>query len=209
MGTPQERGIGLGDAPREWMARLASLRVAKQHMSEALRSVGPFNGARASESYAQFCDTIDTFVAAGVAAGTIRSDLETAEVMLAMSGLLRLDVTGDWKGQADRQIKLLMDGLQAGTRPHPLNVGTAEGTPVRPRRDPGDLSARFSAPLWPANGDRGRRVGLYDGFDLIQAFAPEVVYPLDWPYPGRLSRRPDVLPDRTHPDTGQRLVGQL
>ncbi|WUP12487.1 TetR/AcrR family transcriptional regulator [Streptomyces sp. NBC_00271] len=90
----------------EWMARLASLLVAKQHMSEALRSVGPSSGAWASESYAQVFDTIDTLVAAGVAAGTIRSDLETADVVLAMSGLLRLDVAGDWKGQADRQIRL-------------------------------------------------------------------------------------------------------
>ncbi|MCZ0999238.1 hypothetical protein [Streptomyces mirabilis] len=55
-----------------------------------------------------------------------RSDLETADVVLAMGRLLRLDVTGDWKGQADRQIRLLVDGLQAGTHPHPLNVGTAE-----------------------------------------------------------------------------------
>ncbi|MFE2708612.1 SbtR family transcriptional regulator [Streptomyces mirabilis] len=99
VGTPQERGIDLGDALREWMAWLASLLVATQHMSEALRSVGPSNGARASESYAQVFDTIDTFVAAGVAAGTIRSDLETADVVLAMGGLLRLDVTGDWKAR--------------------------------------------------------------------------------------------------------------
>ncbi|WP_346268875.1 hypothetical protein [Streptomyces sp. S1A1-7] len=126
VGTPQERGIDLGDALREWVARLASLLVATQHMSEALRSVGPSNGARASESYAQVFDTIDTFVAAGVASGTIRSDLETADVVLAMGGLLRLDVSGDWKGQADRQVRLLVDGLQAGTHPHPLNAGTAE-----------------------------------------------------------------------------------
>ncbi|MFG2955346.1 hypothetical protein ACGF5O_16615 [Streptomyces sp. NPDC048291] len=32
-----------------------------------------------------------------------------------MGGLLRLDAAGDWKGQADRQIRLLMDGLQTGT----------------------------------------------------------------------------------------------
>ncbi|MGW1760255.1 TetR/AcrR family transcriptional regulator [Streptomyces mirabilis] len=120
------RTLPPNQALREWMARLASLLVAKQHMSEALRSVGPSSGAWASESYAQVFDTIDTLVAAGVAAGTIRSDLETADVVLAMSGLLRLDVAGDWKGQADRQIRLLMDGLQAGTHPHPLNAGTAE-----------------------------------------------------------------------------------
>ncbi|MCX4426239.1 hypothetical protein OG991_43120 [Streptomyces mirabilis] len=132
MGTPQERGIDLGDALREWMARLASLLVATQHMSEALRSVGPSNGARASESYAQVFDTIDTFVAAGVAAGTIRSDLETADVVLAMGGLLRLDVTGDWK--ADRLTDQASRGRPTGrdTSASPerrygrVNTGTAE-----------------------------------------------------------------------------------
>ncbi|MFK0106044.1 hypothetical protein [Streptomyces sp. NPDC091217] len=59
-------------------------------------------------------NTIGALFAAGVAAGTLRSDMETADVVRAMGGLLRLDADGDWKGQADRQIRLLMDGLQTG-----------------------------------------------------------------------------------------------
>jgi AcrR family transcriptional regulator len=112
-------------ALREWMAELTALLVTKQHMSEALRSVGPSDEAWESETYTKVYDTIGVLFSAGVAAGTIRSDMETSDVVLAMSGLLRLDVTGDWKAQAERQIRLLMDGLQTGTRPRADNAGTA------------------------------------------------------------------------------------
>ncbi|WP_181807384.1 TetR/AcrR family transcriptional regulator [Streptomyces shenzhenensis] len=95
-------------ALREFMGRLASLLVTKQHMSEALRSGGT-EGA-----YSKVYATIDTLFTAGVAAGTLRSDMETADVARAMGGLLRLDAAGDWKGQAERQITLLMDGLRTG-----------------------------------------------------------------------------------------------
>ncbi|MFE5038584.1 hypothetical protein [Streptomyces sp. NPDC056683] len=87
----------------------SGLLVTKQYMSEALRSGGT------EGSYAKVHDTIDTLFTAGVAAGTLRSDMETADVVRAMGGLLRLDAAGDWRGQAGRQIRLLMDGLQTGT----------------------------------------------------------------------------------------------
>ncbi|MFD4530037.1 TetR/AcrR family transcriptional regulator [Streptomyces sp. NPDC058470] len=103
-------------ALREWMRRLAALLVTKQQMSEALQSMNPSDGGWASESYAKVFGAIDSLVAAGVAAQAIRADLGTADVVLAMSGLLRLDVSGDWRSQADRLIGLLMDGLQAGIR---------------------------------------------------------------------------------------------
>lgn len=104
------------EALREWMGGLASVMTTKQQMSEALQSMGPSSGAGASETYAMVFDTIGTLLAAGVAAKTIRSDLETADVVLAMSGLLRLNASGDWRSQADRLIMLLMDGLKAGPR---------------------------------------------------------------------------------------------
>ncbi|MFJ6081437.1 TetR/AcrR family transcriptional regulator [Streptomyces sp. NPDC092369] len=102
-------------ALQEWMRHLASLLVTKQHMSEALRTIG-VGETWASESYARISDTIGTLLAAGVAAGTIRSDLKTADVVLAMSGLLRLDAAGDWRAQGDRLIGLLMDGLRVGAK---------------------------------------------------------------------------------------------
>ncbi|MFE2040953.1 TetR/AcrR family transcriptional regulator [Streptomyces sp. NPDC059477] len=121
----------LGELPpdqafREWMGRLASLLVTKQHMSEALRTFGP-QDTWESESYTKVFGTIGAFVTAGAEAGSIRSDLSTADVVLAMSGLLRLDAAGDWRSQGDRLIGLLMDGLQAGTHP------ARRSAPGRPR----------------------------------------------------------------------------
>ncbi|WP_369226364.1 hypothetical protein AB5J52_37075 [Streptomyces sp. R39] len=40
--------------------------------------------------------------------------METADVVRATGGLLRLDAAGDWKGQTDRRITLLMDGPRTG-----------------------------------------------------------------------------------------------
>ncbi|MEV7284895.1 TetR/AcrR family transcriptional regulator [Streptomyces sp. NPDC093252] len=103
------------EAFQEWMGRLAGLLVTKQQMSEALRAFGPHDTWE-SATYTSVYTTIGTLVEAGAAAGRIRDDLGTADVVLAMSGLLRLDVTGDWRGQADRLIGLLMDGLRTGAR---------------------------------------------------------------------------------------------
>lgn len=110
-------------ALRAWMDRLASYTVTKQHMSEALSAASAAGPNWSAASYGQAYATLGRLLAAGVAAGTIRSDMHTADVMLAMNGLLRLDVTGDWQAQAGRLLDLLMDGLRAG-----------------PRRDPGKVS---------------------------------------------------------------------
>ena len=103
------------EALRAWMDLLAALTVAKQHMSQALQSsIG--SDSWSAESLGQVRGTIDRLLTAAVEAGLIRSDLETGDVVLAMSGLLRLDVTQDWRGQAGRLLDLLMDGLRAGPR---------------------------------------------------------------------------------------------
>lgn len=106
-------------ALREWLGRLAAYTVTKQHMSAALNAAGSPGGAWSTDSYAKVFGTIGRLLAAGVEAGTLRSDLETGDVVLAMSGLLRLDVTKDWRAQADRLSGLLMDGLRTGARTPP------------------------------------------------------------------------------------------
>ena len=102
-------------ALREWMDLLAAVTVTKQHMSEALQAAGTTD-SWSTESLGKVRATVDRLLTAGVEAGVIRSDLETADVMLAMNGLLRLDVTTDWRAQATRLLDLLMDGLRAGPR---------------------------------------------------------------------------------------------
>ncbi|MCW2879744.1 MAG: transcriptional regulator, TetR family [Sphaerisporangium sp.] len=103
-------------ALREWMDRLASYTVTKQHMSEALHAASSSGGGSSAESYAKVFSTLDGLLAAAVEAGTIRSDMETGDVMLAMTALMRLDTSKDWQAQARRLLDLLMDGLRAGSR---------------------------------------------------------------------------------------------
>jgi AcrR family transcriptional regulator len=100
-------------ALREWMDRLAAYTVTKQHMSRALSAASSADSGWSAESWAKVFSAVDRLLAAGIEAGAIRSDLETGDVMLAMTGLMRLDVSKDWKAQAGRLLDLLMDGLRA------------------------------------------------------------------------------------------------
>lgn len=110
-------------ALRAWMDRLARYTVTKQHMSEALSAASAAGPGWSAESYGRTFATVGRLLDAGVQAGTIRSDMQTGDVMLAMNGLLRLDVSGDWQAQAGRLLDLLMDGLRAGARAAPGEPG--------------------------------------------------------------------------------------
>jgi hypothetical protein len=98
------------------MNRLAAYTVTKQHMSQALSAAGSSDAGWSAEAYAKVFATVDRLLSAAVDAGTVRSDMRPGDVVLAMSGLMRLDVSTDWEAQADRLLDLLMDGLRAGAR---------------------------------------------------------------------------------------------
>ena len=52
---------------------------------------------------------------AAIADGSIRSDIETSDVLLALSGIYGAPDTPDWRDRSRRLVSLLMDGLRWGS----------------------------------------------------------------------------------------------
>jgi AcrR family transcriptional regulator len=95
----------------EWMDRFVAYAAAKRGMKSALAAVGAaesdvFTGARR-----QLVEAIDLLLAAGVEAGTLRSDVDAEDVLRAMGAVWLVDDPD----QARTLLRLLMDGLRHGS----------------------------------------------------------------------------------------------
>lgn len=94
----------------EWMERFVTYAAAKRGMKSALNAIAasgsdPFVGARRRQ-----LEAIGRLLDAGVAAGTIRADVDADDVLRAMSAVWQVDDPE----QARKLLRLLMDGLRHG-----------------------------------------------------------------------------------------------
>ena len=101
------------EALRAWLQRTARYSITKHGLANALNSVVSTDAA-APNKYDLLSGALAKLLEAGAGAGVIRDDVSPDDMLLAMSGLWRLDTQGDWQGQAKRLIDLLMDGLKVG-----------------------------------------------------------------------------------------------
>ncbi len=101
-------------ALREWMDRFVAYVAAKRGMGEALRSVVSSNAPLFAQTRDQIVAALSSLLQAGVAAGTIRSDVDAEDVMRAMRGVWQAPDEEGWQDQARRLLDLLMDGLRYG-----------------------------------------------------------------------------------------------
>ena len=95
----------------EWMDGFIGYAAAKRGMRSALQAVGAsqadvFTGARG-----KLLEAIALLLAAGVDAGTLRSDVDAEDVLRAMGSVWLVDDAE----QARTLLRLLMDGLRFGT----------------------------------------------------------------------------------------------
>lgn len=95
----------------EWMDGFVSYAAAKRGMRSALQAVGAseshvFTGARG-----KLLEAIARLLAAGVDAGTLRSDVDAEDVLRAMGSVWQVEDAE----QARTLLRLLMDGLRYGT----------------------------------------------------------------------------------------------
>jgi AcrR family transcriptional regulator len=103
-----------GEALALWMDRYVSYAAAKRGMKGALHSLTASNSGLFAESRADITAAIAKLVEAGVAAGTIRSDVDPGDILLAMGSIWSgLDDPG-WEDRARRLLGLVMDGLRYG-----------------------------------------------------------------------------------------------
>ena len=95
----------------EWMDRFVAYSTTKKGMKGALQAAVAGSGSDLfAATRAQIVDAIAALLAAGVAAGTLRSDVDAEDVMRAMGAVWQVDE----EDQARRLLRLLMDGLRHG-----------------------------------------------------------------------------------------------
>ena len=98
------------DAMREWMRRYQDFVATKRGMAEALRAVIA-SGAISSGQTREYLDgAIATILDAGRADGSLRADVQPADVSASMAGIM---VTAADIDQAARMLQLLVDAMLA------------------------------------------------------------------------------------------------
>ncbi len=102
------------EAMRTWMDLFIEYMTTKKGMSDALRMVIASGGNPFAESRSRLLAAFSSLLAAGAADGTMRTDLDPADVLASMSGVSLVAATPDQRAQAGRLLDLLMDGLRYG-----------------------------------------------------------------------------------------------
>ena len=101
-------------AMRAWMDSFVDYMTTKRGMGEALRAVIASGGNPFAESRTRLLSAITALLAAGVAAGTLRSDLDAGDVLVGISGVSVLAAEPAQREQAGRLLDLIMDGMRFG-----------------------------------------------------------------------------------------------
>jgi AcrR family transcriptional regulator len=103
-------------AMRRWMEMFLEYMTTKRGMSEALRKVIASGGNPFAESRGRLLAAFTALLRAGAADGTLRADVDPADLMASMSGVSLAAGDPDQRQQAGRLLDLLMDGLRFGAR---------------------------------------------------------------------------------------------
>ncbi|HEX3647107.1 MAG TPA: TetR/AcrR family transcriptional regulator [Pseudonocardiaceae bacterium] len=96
-------------ALRDWMGHFVAYQSTKHGMADALRAVIASGGDPFAQSRTRVRDAMATLVKAGVAAGTIRDDVDSFDILASVSGMALAAVDPE---QVDRLLDLLVDGLR-------------------------------------------------------------------------------------------------
>jgi AcrR family transcriptional regulator len=99
-------------AMRTWMDRFADYMMTKRGMADALRALIASGGNPFAHSRDRLTTAIATLLDAGAAAGTLRSDIEPADVLASLGGVTLAAGEPAQRDQASRMLNLLMDGLR-------------------------------------------------------------------------------------------------
>jgi AcrR family transcriptional regulator len=99
-------------ALRGWMDRYVDYVATKHGMAEALRAVIASGGNPYNESRGRLTGAIEALLAAGVAAGLLRTDVGADDVFTALAGITLATGAPDRRPMAARQLDLLMDALR-------------------------------------------------------------------------------------------------
>ena len=103
-----------GDALAEWMQRFVGYIAAKRGMADSLKLLLQSKSDLFAETSGKIPAAFRRLVEAAVSEGSIRADIEPADILQALSGIYGAPDTPDWQDRSRRLMRLLMDGLRAG-----------------------------------------------------------------------------------------------
>ncbi len=100
------------EAVRAWMDRFVDYMTTKRGMADALHAVIASGGNPFAQSRERMVGAIATLLATAAAAGTVRADVDPADVLTSLSGISLAAGAPEQRAQAGRILDLLMDGLR-------------------------------------------------------------------------------------------------
>lgn len=101
-------------AMRAWMDMFIEYMTTKKGMSGALRMVIASGGNPFAESRSRLLAAFSALLTAGAADGTLRADVDPADLLAGLSGVSLAVGDPARREQAGRVLDLLMDGLRYG-----------------------------------------------------------------------------------------------
>jgi AcrR family transcriptional regulator len=103
-----------GEALAKWMQRYAAFIATKRGLAPALHSGNPAFEPLRAHFEQRVRTALRTLLESAVAAGEVRNDVESDELLHAVASLC---MPAQDNGRAQRMVALLVDGLRCGMRP--------------------------------------------------------------------------------------------
>jgi len=116
-------------ALRSWMDAYAAFVTTKRGMAESLRSLLQAGTITAVQTRQRVTDTIQTFLDAGVQAGSLRADVRADDIAASLVGVFLATPGPTQSDQASRMLDLLVAGIRS--RPDHGRLGAPLSRPGR------------------------------------------------------------------------------
>ena len=104
------------EALRAWTGRFIDYATAKFGMADALRALVESGVNPYAQSHEMMMAALTSLLAAGVEAGTIRSDVGATDMFAALTGIALTSGKPEQREQAERLLDLTLDGLSTDRR---------------------------------------------------------------------------------------------
>jgi AcrR family transcriptional regulator len=133
-------------ALRSWMDAYAAFVTTKRGMAESLRSLLQAGTITAAQTRQRVTDTIQSFLDAGVQAGSLRADVRADDIAASLVGVFLATPDPAQRDQAGRMLDLLVAGIRS--RPDHRRLGAPLSCPGRgfgrkARQDPAGRADQF------------------------------------------------------------------
>ncbi|WP_028745764.1 TetR/AcrR family transcriptional regulator [Rhizobium mesoamericanum] len=99
-------------ALEEWMRRFVGYIAAKRGMATSLKILMDSNASLFAEGIGILRGAAEGLLKAAADQGFIRSDIDTTDLLHALSSIYSLPASPEWRERSNRLIGLLMDGLR-------------------------------------------------------------------------------------------------